>query len=77
MNRAVSPLSPGSIVILRAVHASCDHAAALGVAIPIRCESTTPVYLQIVHAVIDEIGRGRLSSGAAPPGTRELAEAWR
>lgn len=40
----------------------------------IRRKSTTPVYLQIVHSLIDEIRRGRLSSGAALPGTRELAE---
>lgn len=45
-----------------------------GITIPIRRESATPVYLQIVHAVIDEIRRGRLSCGAALPGTRELAE---
>lgn len=36
--------------------------------------SQTPVYLQIVHALVDEIRRGRLSSGTALPGTRELAE---
>jgi GntR family transcriptional regulator/MocR family aminotransferase len=42
--------------------------------IAIRRDSTTPLYLQIVHALIDEIPRGRLSSGAALPGTRELAE---
>ena len=41
--------------------------------IAIRRDSTTPVYLQIVHALIDEIRRGRLSSGTALPGTRELA----
>lgn len=42
--------------------------------ISVRRDSSTPVYLQIVHALIDEIRRGRLSSGAALPGTRELAE---
>jgi GntR family transcriptional regulator/MocR family aminotransferase len=40
----------------------------------VRRRSQTPVYLQIVHALIDEILRGRLSSGTALPGTRELAE---
>ncbi|HEX4052308.1 MAG TPA: PLP-dependent aminotransferase family protein [Steroidobacteraceae bacterium] len=40
----------------------------------VRRRSQTPVYLQIVHALIDEIRRGRLSSGTALPGTRELAE---
>ncbi len=32
------------------------------------------MYLQIVHALIAEIRRGRLGSGAALPGSRELAE---
>jgi GntR family transcriptional regulator/MocR family aminotransferase len=40
----------------------------------VRRRSQTPVYLQIVHALVDEIRRGRLSSGTALPGTRELAE---
>jgi GntR family transcriptional regulator/MocR family aminotransferase len=40
----------------------------------VRRKSTTPLYLQIVHCLIEEIRRGRLSSGAALPGTRELAE---
>jgi GntR family transcriptional regulator/MocR family aminotransferase len=40
----------------------------------IRRRSQTPVYLQIVHALVDEIRRGRLSPGTALPGTRELAE---
>lgn len=40
----------------------------------VRRRSQTPVYLQIVHALIDEIRRGRLASGTALPGTRELAE---
>lgn len=39
----------------------------------VRRRSQTPVYLQIVHALIDEIRRGRLGSGTALPGTRELA----
>lgn len=37
--------------------------------------SRTAVYLQIAHAIIDEIRRGRLAPGSALPGTRELAEA--
>ena len=36
--------------------------------------SGTAVYLQIVHAIIDEVRRGRLAPGDALPGTRELAE---
>jgi GntR family transcriptional regulator/MocR family aminotransferase len=39
----------------------------------IRPSSRTPVYLQIVHAIIDEIRRGRVEPGRALPGTRELA----
>ncbi len=39
----------------------------------LRRQSLTPVYLQIAHALIDEIRRGRLSTGAALPGTRDLA----
>ncbi len=35
--------------------------------------SQTPVYLQVAHALIDEIRRGRLSKGTALPGTRDLA----
>jgi GntR family transcriptional regulator / MocR family aminotransferase len=42
--------------------------------IRLRRSSQTPMYLQIVHALINEIRRGRLSSGAALPGSRELAE---
>ncbi|HEY3919693.1 MAG TPA: PLP-dependent aminotransferase family protein [Stellaceae bacterium] len=34
----------------------------------------TAVYLQIAHALIEEIRRGRLAPGSALPGTRELAE---
>jgi len=41
--------------------------------IVVRRSSQTPVYLQIVHALIDEIRRGRLGKGAALPGTRDLA----
>jgi GntR family transcriptional regulator/MocR family aminotransferase len=37
-----------------------------------RCGS--PIYLQLVHALIHEIRRGRLAPGAALPSTRELAE---
>jgi len=33
----------------------------------------TPAYLQIAHAIISEIERGRLAPGTALPGTRELA----
>jgi GntR family transcriptional regulator/MocR family aminotransferase len=36
--------------------------------------SRTAVYLQVAHAVIEEIRRGRLAPGDALPGTRELAE---
>ncbi len=36
-------------------------------------QSQTPVYLQVAHALIDEIRRGRLSTGAALPGTRDLS----
>ncbi len=42
--------------------------------IRLRRSSQTPMYLQIVHALINEIRRGRLGSGAALPGSRELAE---
>lgn len=34
----------------------------------------TAVYLQIAHALIEEIRRGRLAPGSALPGTRDLAE---
>ncbi len=36
--------------------------------------SRTALYLQIAHALIDEIRRGRLAPASALPGTRELAE---
>jgi len=36
--------------------------------------SGTAVYLQIAHAIIDEVRRGRLAPGDALPGTRDLAE---
>jgi GntR family transcriptional regulator/MocR family aminotransferase len=42
--------------------------------IVIRRGSKVAVFLQIAHAVIDEIKRGRLSPGTALPGSRELAE---
>ena len=32
------------------------------------------MFLQIAHAIIDEIKRGRLAPGTALPGSRELAE---
>jgi len=37
-------------------------------------QSRTALYLQIAHAIIDEVRRGRLAPGDALPGTRELAE---
>lgn len=42
--------------------------------IRIRRNSRTAVFLQIAHALIEEIRRGRLAPGSALPGTRELAE---
>lgn len=38
-------------------------------------DGDTPLYMQIVHALIHEIQRGRLQPGAYLPGTRELATA--
>src|ERR1700722_20159175 len=43
--------------------------------ITIKRNQKTPPYLQIVHAVIEEIRRGRLQPGDALPGTRDLADA--
>jgi GntR family transcriptional regulator/MocR family aminotransferase len=43
-------------------------------AITIRRTSKTAAFLQITHAVIEEIKRGRLAPGAALPGSRELAD---
>lgn len=40
---------------------------------PIDPARRTPLYLQIVHAIIHEIERGRLPAGAFLPSTRELA----
>ncbi|HWY62257.1 MAG TPA: PLP-dependent aminotransferase family protein [Rhizomicrobium sp.] len=40
----------------------------------IRRASKAAVFLQIAHAIIDEIKRGRLAPGTALPGSRELAE---
>jgi GntR family transcriptional regulator / MocR family aminotransferase len=37
-------------------------------------EAAQPAYLQIAHAIMDGIKRGRLAPGSALPGTRELAE---
>jgi GntR family transcriptional regulator / MocR family aminotransferase len=37
-------------------------------------EAAQPAYLQIAHAIMDGIKRGRLVPGSALPGTRELAE---
>jgi GntR family transcriptional regulator / MocR family aminotransferase len=42
--------------------------------IAVRRGGRTAVYLQIAHALIEEIRRGRLAPGSALPGTRELAE---
>jgi GntR family transcriptional regulator/MocR family aminotransferase len=42
--------------------------------IRIRRDSRIAVFLQIAHALIEEIRRGRLAPGSALPGTRELAE---
>jgi GntR family transcriptional regulator/MocR family aminotransferase len=42
--------------------------------IVIRRNTKAAVFLQIAHALIDEIKRGRLAAGAALPGSRELAE---
>jgi len=42
--------------------------------IVIRRNSKAAVFLQIAHAIIDEIKRGRLAPGTALPGSRELAE---
>ena len=36
-------------------------------------EAAQPAYLQIAHAIMDGIKRGRLAPGSALPGTRELA----
>src|ERR1700749_5133559 len=41
--------------------------------IVIRRDSKAAVFLQIAHAVADEIKRGRLAPGTALPGSRELA----
>lgn len=42
--------------------------------IVVRKNSNVAVFLQIAHAVIEEIKRGRLVPGAALPGSRELAQ---
>ena len=42
--------------------------------IVIRRGAKAAVFLQIAHAIIDEIKRGRLAPGTALPGSRELAE---
>ncbi len=42
--------------------------------IQIRRGARMAVYLQIAHALIEEIRRGRLAPGSALPGTREFAE---
>jgi len=45
--------------------------------IVIRRSAKTAVFLQIAHAVADEIKRGRLAPGTALPGSRELAASLR
>lgn len=42
--------------------------------VQLRPQSQTPLYLQIVHAFIEEIRRGRIGAGTALPGTRTLSE---
>ncbi len=42
--------------------------------VAIRRGAHSAVYLQITHALIEEIRRGRLAPGTVLPGTRELAE---
>jgi GntR family transcriptional regulator/MocR family aminotransferase len=44
------------------------------VSLVVRRGSPTALYLQIAHAIIEEVRRGRLAPGDALPGTRELAE---
>jgi GntR family transcriptional regulator / MocR family aminotransferase len=39
----------------------------------LRNDSGTPLYMQIVHALIHEIQRGRLQPGTYLPSTRDLA----
>lgn len=46
-------------------------------AITLSRNSKTAAFLQIAHAIIDEIKRGRLTPGTALPGSRELAEKMR
>lgn len=43
--------------------------------VPIDRASHVAIYLQIAHALIEEIRRGRLPDGSVLPGTRELAAA--
>jgi GntR family transcriptional regulator / MocR family aminotransferase len=45
--------------------------------IVIRRNAKTAVFLQIAHAIADEIKRGRLAPGTALPGSRELAASLR
>jgi GntR family transcriptional regulator/MocR family aminotransferase len=42
--------------------------------ISVRRRGRVAIYLQIAHALVEEIRRGRLGPGSALPGTRELAE---
>src|ERR1700743_3005033 len=46
-------------------------------AISLSKNSKTAAFLQITHAIIGEIKRGRLAPGTALPGSRELAEKLR
>ncbi|WP_237741157.1 GntR family transcriptional regulator, partial [Novosphingobium sp. B-7] len=39
----------------------------------IRSDQATPLYMQLAHALIHEIERGRLQPGSALPSSRELA----
>ncbi|MBZ0215638.1 MAG: GntR family transcriptional regulator, partial [Fimbriimonadaceae bacterium] len=42
--------------------------------IRLRHQSQTPLYIQITHAFIEEIKRGRIGAGTALPSTRTLSE---
>lgn len=42
--------------------------------IRLEADSVHPIYLQLAHAIIKEIRRGRLTPGTAMPGTRVIAE---
>ena len=42
--------------------------------ININFDCETPVYMQIVNAIVDAIKSGKLASGSALPGSRKLAK---